>query len=603
MFSIFKKISQLLTDREKQHIFLISFALVGMGLFETLGIASVLPFMVVLANPDMVYTNQWLKLIYDVFGFTNQQNFLFFLGFVVLGLLIFSNIYKALVFWLKLKFDNQLYYEVARRLLEAYLTKNYEFFINRNSYEMGKNIITEARNFSAGVISQSMDIFSCLMLCLFILTLLIIVDPYIAIIIFLILGGAYIFVYFFMRDHLSRIGRNQVAANTMKFRISGDALSSIKELKVLGREINFVEKFAIPALLHSQCNISAGMISQLPRYILEIIAFGGILLIVLYFLKSDQDFGRIIPILTIYAFSAYRLMPAIQQIFQGFSTVRVNLPALEIIHRDMITEQFENIIPAAPRIITKNIQPLHFNHELALKNITFKYKGSLELALKEINLTILPITSVGFVGETGSGKTTIVDLILGLLTPTTGHLLVDGIEITAANIHQWRCNLGYVPQQIYLCDDTVARNIALGVHEKDIDMSAVLRAARIANLYNFIQNELPDGFETVIGERGMRLSGGQRQRIGIARALYRDPAVLIMDEATSALDGITEEAVMDALRALSGKKTIITIAHRLTTVKDCDIIYLMDKGRIVDQGSYDELQRTSLWFQKATRIA
>ncbi|MBK8185293.1 MAG: ATP-binding cassette domain-containing protein [Candidatus Competibacteraceae bacterium] len=237
-----------------------------------------------------------------------------------------------------------------------------------------------------------------------------------------------------------------------------------------------------------------------------------------------------------------------------------------------------------------------------LSAVTYHYPGIHELAIKGLNLAIKPNTSIGLVGSTGSGKTTTVDIILGLLTPTSGQMLVDGIEINSDNLACWQRNLGYVPQHIYLSDDTITRNIAFGVPNQEIDMTAVIRAARIANMHEFIEGELPESYETIIGERGVRLSGGQRQRIGIARALYRDPTVLIMDEATSALDGITEEAVMEALHNLSGKKTVIMIAHRLTTVKDCDVIYLLEEGQIIDQGKFFDLQKSSKWFQAATKV-
>jgi ABC-type multidrug transport system fused ATPase/permease subunit len=332
-----------------------------------------------------------------------------------------------------------------------------------------------------------------------------------------------------------------------------------------------------------------------------VMAFGGILLIVLYFVGTDHgSSSQMIPLLALYAFAGYRLLPALQQIFSGITTVRFSAAALEVLHRDLTEERGD----ADPELVLKRSegrQPLPFCRAIELRNVSFCYSGVQEPAIKGINLTIDRNTSIGLVGATGSGKTTTVDLILGLLPLASGKMLADGVEINGDTLANWQRNLGYVPQQIYLCDDTITRNIAFGVPDHEIDMAAVTRAARIANLHGFIEKELPEGYETIIGERGVRLSGGQRQRIGIARALYRDPAVLIMDEATSALDGITEESVMDALRALSGEKTIIMIAHRLTTVKDCDIIYHMEHGHIVNQGSYDELLGSSAWFQAAAR--
>ena len=236
-----------------------------------------------------------------------------------------------------------------------------------------------------------------------------------------------------------------------------------------------------------------------------------------------------------------------------------------------------------------------------MRNISFRYSGVKEFVLRNLSLTIPINASIGFVGSTGSGKTTTVDIILGLLSPSSGDLLVDGEVINEDNLYKWQRNLGYVPQTIFLCDDTVAKNIAFGVADTKIDMEAVVRAARIANLDSFVTREMPNGYETVIGDRGIRLSGGQRQRIGIARALYNDPSVLIMDEATSSLDGLTEEAVMEAIHNLSKRKTIIMVAHRLTTVRDCDNIYLFQNGRIENQGTYEQLQKSSEWFRAAVK--
>jgi len=290
----------------------------------------------------------------------------------------------------------------------------------------------------------------------------------------------------------------------------------------------------------------------------------------------------------------------LQQIFAGIAAVRLNLAALELLHRDLNDEE-STYDPEVVLQKREALQPVPFCSVLELKNVSFCYRADQGPVVNEVDITIARNASIGIVGATGSGKTTLVDIILGLLPPTSGQILVDGTEINGETLASWQRNFGYVPQQIYLCDDTITRNIAFGVPDEKIDMQAVIRAARIANLHGFVEKKLPNGYETIIGERGVRLSGGQRQRIGIARALYEDPAFLIMDEATNALDGITEEAVMEALGTLSGKKTIIMIAHRLTTVKDCNIIYIMEHGRITNKGTYQELLRSSAWFQSATR--
>ncbi len=601
MINVVKKTLALLSPREKRHLYLIFFGLVCMAMLEMAGIASILPFMAVVSNPGIVETNKWLNAVYVFFEFENITNFLFFLGVIALGFLFFSNGLKAMMSWLMVRFDNNLNYSLSRKLLAVYLNRPYPFFLNRNTAEMGKNILTEARVVITNVVSRGMKFLSGCVTTLFILGLLVLIDPILAIIIIIVLGGSYAVIYSLARAKLARISREQLEANKMKYKTAGEALSGIKDLKVLGREREFLDRFAIHALRHARNNIFSGVISQLPRYALEVVAFGGILLIVLYFLGANQEISRIVPLLALYAYAGYRILPALQEIFASVATVRSSLASLDLLHRDLIEEKSQ---PDTELSLEKQdiLQPLPFCQKLDLRKVSFQYPGALDCALKDIDLSIRPNSTIGLVGSTGSGKTTMVDLILGLLKPISGKILVDGVEVNSDNLARWQCNLGYVPQHIYLCDDTVTRNIAFGVPDSEINMEQVLQSARIANLNEFIESDLPKGYETDIGERGIRLSGGQRQRIGIARALYRDPAVLIMDEATSALDGVTEQAVMEAIQTLSGKKTIILIAHRLTTVKDCDAIYQLEHGRIVNQGSYQELQKSSRWFYSSSSV-
>ena len=601
MITIIKKLLDLLSSKEKLRLFLLFIAQVILAFFEMAGIASIMPFMAVVAKPDVIQKNWWLKNINNVLQFNDTQDFLFFLGIVVLALMIFNNLAKALMTWMTLSYENNLNYKLAKRLLASYMTQPYAFFLNRNTAEMGKNVLQEVRTVIAGVLSAGMTLLSSSLVSFFILTLLMAVDVLIAINIILILGISYGLIYVIARRRLNLIGKDQVAYNAQKYKSASEALTGIKDLKILGREAMFIDKFAFYAHKHARNNITAGVISQLPRYALEIIAFGGILLMVLIFLKEEHgSSGHMVPLLALYAFAGYRLLPALQQIFANVATVRFNLAALDILHQDL---ESKRSTVDSKSILSKieKAKPFPFARQFELRNISFRYSGVKEFVLKNLSLTIPINASIGFVGATGSGKTTAVDIILGLLFPSSGDLLVDGEIISKDNLYRWQRNLGYVPQTIFLCDDTVAKNIAFGVTETEIDMEAVVRAARIANLDSFIAKEMPNGYETVIGDRGIRLSGGQRQRIGIARALYNDPSVLIMDEATSSLDGLTEEAVMEAIHNLSKRKTIIMVAHRLTTVRDCDKIYLFQNGHIENQGRYEQLQKSSEWFRAAVK--
>jgi ABC-type multidrug transport system fused ATPase/permease subunit len=301
------------------------------------------------------------------------------------------------------------------------------------------------------------------------------------------------------------------------------------------------------------------------------------------------SFNSALPVISLYVFAGYRLMPALQQIYSSFTQLTFVGPSL-----DKLTSDIKNLKPFNEN---QDKGVLSLNKAITLKNIHYEYPNASRTALKNINLSILAKSTVGIVGATGSGKTTTVDIILGLLEPQKGALEVDGKVITQHNSRSWQRSIGYVPQHIYLSDDTIAANIAFGVEPHDIDLIAVEKAAKIANLHNFLIDELPEQYQTTIGERGVRLSGGQRQRIGIARALYYNPNILILDEATSALDSQTEKAVMDAVNNLRKDITIIIIAHRLATIKKCDKIFLLEKGQIKNEGTFEELKNVNENFR------
>ena len=354
-----------------------------------------------------------------------------------------------------------------------------------------------------------------------------------------------------------------------------------KEVKVGGLEETYIKLFSNYAKIFARTQASSLTISQLPRFILEAIAFGGILLIILYIVSQTGSFNNALPIVTLYVFAGYRLMPALQQIYSSFTYLSFVGPSLNKLYND-----FKSLKPLNEN---QDQGVLKFSKTITLKNIYYSFPNTSKVALKNVNLTISAKSTVGLVGATGSGKTTTVDIILGLLDAQKGTLEVDGKVITKQNVRAWQRSIGYVPQHIYLSDDTVAANIAFGVEPKDINLAAVLKSSKIANLHNFVIDELPKQYQTTIGERVVILSGGQRQRIGIARALYHNPQVLILDEATSSLDNLTEKAVMDSINNLSKDITIILIAHRLSTVKKCDNIFLLEKGELKNKGTFDEL--------------
>jgi ABC-type multidrug transport system fused ATPase/permease subunit len=417
-----------------------------------------------------------------------------------------------------------------------------------------------------------------------------------AVIIGTVLGGAYSSVYVYFRRKQRRLGEERFTQNGRRYRISAEALAGIKELKVLGREKGFLKRFREPSWRFCRATASNQVVMTLPRYALETIAFGGVLLIILYFLRSS-NVNDMLPTLTLYVFAGYRLMPSLNEMFASGMKLRFNRAALDELHADLTVDDLEWDTQAYGGKPDDRAMPsLPLRGEIALKNVSFTYPNAAGPSLESVELVIRRHEVIGLVGETGAGKTTLVDLILGLLEPTAGTIEVNGEPLWGERRFFWRRSCGYIPQEIFLSDDSVRANIAFGVPEDVIDDEAVVKAAHIAQIDDFVST-LPAGYETSVGERGVRLSGGQRQRIGIARALYHDPDVLVMDEATSSLDGATEAAVMEMIHKLGRTKTLIVIAHRLSTVRACDVIYLVHKGTITASGSYDELAKTNLFFR------
>jgi len=581
---IFKKFLYLLNKSERKMLILLLFMILGMAFIDMIGVASILPFLVVLTNPDLVSTNEFLKWLFDyskIFGVENQTQYLIFLGFIMLFILIFSITFKTFTTYFQIRFVQMRQYSLSKRLIEGYLHQPYSWFLNINSADLGKTILHEVGQVIGQGINPMLELISKSAISISIIILLIIVDPVIAIVVGFSLVFIYGSFYYFIKNYLNRIGKESFENNQSRFRAVLEAFNASKEIKVGNLENVYVKRFSDSALTFAKNYTHSSIISSLPRYVFEGVAFGGILSIMILKIMQSNDYSEAIPIVGLYAFAGYRLMPAIHSIFSAFTSITFVKPVL-----DKITNDLKNINKRTNNS-EKSILP--FKKKISLKKINYDYPNSSRTALNDLTLNISAGSKIGLVGATGSGKTTTIDIILGLLEPQNGVFEVDENIITQKNLRSWQRSIGYVPQNIYLSDDTISANIAFGKESKDINQLAVEKAAKIANIHNFIFNELPEKYQTKVGERGVRLSGGQLQRIGIARAIYNNPQLLILDEATNALDNQTEKNVMDAINNLNKNTTIIIIAHRLSTVKNCDNIFLLDKGRIVNHGTYNDL--------------
>ncbi len=585
----------LLSSTHRQALWGLGALMLLSAIFEMAGIASIMPFMSMVADPEIVTHNHWLAIAFHRFGFRSPRSFMIFLGCTVLGVLFLSNLVAALTVWSILRFSFTAGRDLAQKMFAIYLNHPYVFFLNRNSSELVQNTLFEMGRTVNNVLIPLLTILARSTIAFSILILLFSVNPTLALVSGTILGGAYGLVYLGVRKTLARSGQDISLANARRTQVAYETFGGIKDIKILGREKNFFDLFRKPVERYALLQSHTQMISLLPRYALETMAFGGIIGIVLYLLSTGKNLAATLPLISLYALAGYRLMPALQQIFANWSIVRFNISAVDRIARDIDT------LPGAsknqPTVPPPSVRKLPLTRAIELDGVTFHYPGREEPVLDHVSLVIPANTSIGLVGSTGSGKTTTLDILLGLLEPSGGCLRVDGQIVDRKNVRQWQAAIGYVPQQIMLLDDTVLKNIAFGIPEGEIDREKVVEAAKLAHLHEFVTSDLPQGYDTPIGERGVRLSGGQRQRIGIARALYHEPSVLVLDEATSALDNITENVIMEALNTLSRNKTVIMVAHRLTTVRECDTIVVLDRGRVADSGTYSSLLERNDFFR------
>ncbi len=595
MITIYRQLFDLLDRHERWRFFQLMGLIILSAIVEMAGVASILPFLAAVSDPSTVLKSQLLSRLYDGLGFTETRSFLMTLGGMVFGVVVLGLFTKTAAVFAISRYSRFREYSIGNRLLRGYLSQPYVWFLRRHSADLGGRVLKEVNEVVSNAMMPAIKMLAQCISLLFLTVLLVLVNPWIAISSLIVLAGDYAGIYAAVRKLLARLGVRYSRAYSARFKIAQDAIGGIKEVKLLGLEETYLERFRGPSLQMAAAESNTLAIAEIPRNFLEAVAFGGmVLLIVALLATGDGTINGIVPVLGVFAFAALRMFPSVQQIYMSSTYLRYSGQLLSQLHRDTIETGANRPFQPFP----KADRPLGVKREIVLHDIRFAYPESDRQVLQGLTLTIPARTTVGIVGGTGAGKTTAVDILLGLLQPDQGQVRVDGTVISASNLRAWQDSIGYVPQQIFLVDDSVAANIAMGIPGDQIDMAAVERAARVANLHDFVIAEMAEGYQTHVGERGVRLSGGQRQRIGIARALYHDPDVLILDEATSALDNLTERAVMEAVHNLGHQKTIVMIAHRLSTVKDCDSILLLEKGRLAAEGPYDRLVAENETFRR-----
>lgn len=594
MTASFKKLYALFNAHDKI-LFLLLFMLMGIAsVVEVIGIGAIPVFVALITDPDALHTYPVLPGIIGYFGITSAEEILVWGAVALIGLFVVKNVYLSFFIYVQAKIIYGRQSILGDRLFAAYMDAPYSSTLHRNAAEMQRNINVELRYLFSEVVLCLLTMILEAVTVAAVFLLLFFIEPFITLGAIGLMGVAGVSFLTVVKKKFEDYGKQALATRGEMIKTVSQGIGAIKEIRVLRRESFFKRKFSenLRRYMHSlkYHNITL----RLPKPFMESVIIVAMLLITLTLFLQGRAIESIIPLLTLFAMASVRIMPAIKEIVAGYTQLRYYLPVVDPIYEDLT--RGENLRDAKPPDMSLQGEPLKFEEKIELHGIHYRYPDTEQEILSGVSLTIPKGSAVAFVGPTGVGKTTLVDIILGLLEPSAGAVMVDGVDIRQ-NVEGWQRKLGYIPQFIYLADDTVRRNIAFGIPDAGIDGKKIETAVRAAHLDDVIKN-LKDGLDTYVGENGIRLSGGQRQRVGIARALYHEPDILVMDEATSALDNNTERYVVEAIERLKGEWTIIMIAHRLTTVMKCDVLYEMEKGKIVRHGTYDRLMETSERFRE-----
>lgn len=551
---------------------LLALMVIGMAL-ETLCTGLVIPAIALMTQQDLATSYPQLQHVLAFLGRPSQTELVAYVMTGLVGVYLLKNLFLAFLAWQQARFAFGVQAQLSQRLFATYLHQPYTFHLQRNSAQLMRNVTTEVGMFATVLIS-GLNIATEMLVLFGISILLLVVEPVGTLIAVLVLAGSAWVFQSVTRTRVARWGQSRQLHDGLRLQHLQQGLGGAKDAKLLGRERNFLDQYYLHNAQSARVGQFQATLQMLPRLWLELLAVMGLATLVITMLVQGREMATVVPTLGLFAVAAFRLMPSVNRTLSALQGVRYGLPAVNTLHQELMLAAPRSDPPRAKERLERE----GFASDIRLVDVDYAYPSATAPTLKRVSLRIAKGECVGFVGTSGSGKSTLVDVVLGLLTPSAGEVLVDGKNIQR-NLRAWQDQIGYVPQSIYLTDDTLRRNVAFGLPDREIDDDAVGRAIRAAQLDDFLAS-LPQGLNTIVGERGIRLSGGQRQRIGIARALYHDPSVLVLDEATSALDTETESGVMGAVAALQGAKTILIVAHRLSTVSRCDRLFRMEQGHL-----------------------
>lgn len=585
MFNDLRALYALLTPTQRARLLRLQVLIVVMALAEIAAVLSIGPFMAVVGDMGQLQGEGWLATAYQVSGASSPRTFLSLMGLGVLLVLVLAAVVSTLTTWRLSLFSYSVGAELSCRLYRHYLHQPWLFHCGENSSRLINKASQEVQRVTQKIISPVMHVNSRLVLVTLMSVAVFTYNPVVAGVGLLIFLASYMLLYKTVRRILITHGQRISRTQAERLKLMSEGFGGIKDVLLMHRQEAFARQFNKASRKWARGQGVTHGLGEAPRYAIELVAFGSVILLVLYLLNLYQgNLGSILPALSIYALAGFKMLPAFQKIYSGISSIRSNLAAFEEVREDLVASRVGRPEKSQAEIDS----PLVPVREIRLQDVVFRYPDKAEPALDGLSLCLPACSMVGMVGASGSGKSTAVDLLMGLMMPESGSVTVDGVSIEGDNLARWQACISYVPQHIYLTSASIRENVAFGIEPGEIDNARVLEALRAAQMETLMKG-LPDGLDTRVGERGVQLSGGQRQRIGIARALYHATPVLVLDEATSALDGTTERRVMEAIHAFSGTRTIIMIAHRLSTVRQCDCIYLVEKGRVIGQGTYEQL--------------
>lgn len=557
------KLRSLLTKRDKQFLIGLFFFSIIISIVETAGVSVIMPFIAIATDFNLVHTNKYYEYIYITFNFDNEVIFVITFGVLLIVFYIFRSIINLSYTYMLNKFTHSRYHLLAYRLFENYMAMPYKDFAGKNSSTLTKSIINEAINLTQ-LISALLYMMSEIFIVIFIYSMMLYVNYKITFLLTTILLLNAILMIKTVSKNIKKAGVIRAEVQKNFYEIINRSFGNFKLIKLQSNDKDILKDFGKASFIYAKANITNATLSQIPRFFLELVGFSIIIFIIIYLVwKYENNISSVLSIISMFVLALYRLMPSVNRIMSSYNNILFNLKALDIVHNDLMYESEE-----------LGQEAVLFKNDIVIKNLTFEYENN-KPVLNDINLRIKKGSKIAFIGESGSGKSTLVDIIIGLYKPKNGIIFSDGVPINYSNIKSWRSKIGYIPQSVYLFDGTVGENVAFGsVYDKE-KIDKVLKQAKI---YDFLNTK--KGQNTLVGEGGIMLSGGQKQRIAIARALYINPEILVLDEATSALDDETEKQIMDEMYDISGDKTLIIIAHRLSTLYRCEKIYKLENGKI-----------------------